>query len=142
MSVVCAETDRNVDNNFIDHVPACAAALVPASETLDMIVHHLDELGLAEVASGHPVWKLAVPNQVVAVDLGAVGGGVVDISVCVFELPIRQHFHQLIQVPRTGVRTVKLPRSGSVDSHCHHSYQHSFIYSVFCFSLPSVHSRG
>ena len=102
---------------FINNIPASAATLVPACKGFDMVVHHLDELGLAEVTVCHPIWELAVPDQVVAVDLDAVGGGVVNVSVCVCELPNALAFPSGQQIMRIQLLTVKFPRSGSVDSH-------------------------
>lgn len=81
-------------HTFIDYVPAGAAALVAAGKTLNMVVHDFDELRLAEVAIGHPVRKLAVPDQIVAVNLDAMRCGIVDISVGIRKLSqesTRQH---------------------------------------------------
>ena len=75
-----------VAHTLIDYVPLSAAAIAAASKSLDMVMHDFDKLFLSEVAVAHPVWQLAAPDQVVAVDLDSMRGGIVDVSISIFEL--------------------------------------------------------
>lgn len=97
-------------------------------------MHYLDELLFSEVAIFYPVWQLAVPDQVVAVDLDPMRGSIFDVSITTLELiqiRIRQHIIDYVQLkhPTIWIRTVKLPRSGSVNSHYKDLRQHLFISS-------------
>jgi hypothetical protein len=71
--------------SLVNHIPAGAAALIATCKVLDVVLHDIDELSLAEVASSHPWRQLTMPDQIVAVDLVAVSGGEVDIFVGVRE---------------------------------------------------------
>jgi hypothetical protein len=46
-----------------------------------VVLHDLNKSLVVEVAISHPGWELAVPHQVVAVDLNAIVGCVVDIAI-------------------------------------------------------------
>lgn len=70
---------------FVDYIPSGAVVLVAAGKSLDVVLHDLNEGGVGEVAVGHPLWKLRMPDKVVAVDLQLVLLCVVDVAVRVLE---------------------------------------------------------
>ncbi len=70
---------------FVHHVPPGAAALVSASQRLDVVVHDLNQGLVVETTIDNPIGKLTVPDQVVAVDLVSVVGGEINIAIRVFE---------------------------------------------------------
>ena len=54
---------------LIDYIPSGAVTLPPASNSLDVVLHNLDESGVGEITVRNPERKLRVPNKGVAVDL-------------------------------------------------------------------------
>ena len=70
---------------FVHHVPTGASACVTASKRRNVVVHDADERGVVEATLSHPCRELAVPDQVVAMDLDTVLGCVVDVAVGILE---------------------------------------------------------
>lgn len=54
---------------FVDDIPPGANVLVATGNSLDVFLHDLDQSGVVESTLRNPCGELAVPNEVVAVDL-------------------------------------------------------------------------
>jgi hypothetical protein len=55
--------------SLVDNIPSGAAVSVAACKVLDVVLHDINQRGVAEVAICHPIRQLRVPHEVVAVDL-------------------------------------------------------------------------